>query len=101
VTTAAAPATLVTARAATSPEAPPLPILRDALDAAAPALRRCSALAGGLLRLEFETAENLSKFARVAVPHADDVVRRCVDDATLSLRFEPAGNQTLAQEYTP
>ncbi|MBZ5708213.1 protein kinase domain-containing protein [Nannocystis pusilla] len=101
VTTAAAPATPLTARAATSTEAPPLPILRDALDAAAPALRRCSALAGGLLRIEFETAENLSKFARVAVPHADDVVRRCVDDATLSLRFEPAGDQTLAQEYTP
>lgn len=90
-----------TARASSITPPAPLPILRDALDAVAPALRRCSDLAGGLLRIEFETAENLSKFARVAVPHADDEVRRCVDDATLSLRFEPAGNQTLSQEYTP
>lgn len=100
---AASPTSAATARAPTIAEtSAPLPTLRDALDGVAPALRRCSALAGDFLRVEFETAENLPKLARVAVPgHTDDAVRRCVDDATRSIHFEPAGKQTLSEEYTP
>ncbi|MFY0531749.1 hypothetical protein [Nannocystis pusilla] len=76
--------------------------MRAALDAAAADLRHCSERAGGLLLVEFETAQGRSEFARVMVRgKADDAVRRCVHEATRSVRFEPTDVQTFTEEYEP
>ncbi|PCC71245.1 Serine/threonine protein kinase [Nannocystis exedens] len=96
------PTSAATAESPTLTEAAPLPTVRKALDDAGPALRRCSELAGGLLLVEFETAENQPAFVKVALPgNTDDAVRRCVDDATGKIRFAPAGKQSFSEEYMP
>jgi hypothetical protein len=79
----------------------PLPTMRAALDGAAAELRRCSELAGGLLLVEFETAPDRSEFARVLARSSDAAIRRCVDAAVRSARFEPTDAQTFTEEYTP
>lgn len=99
--TTAPPTTPSVAEPAAPPPAP-LPTMREALEAAASDLRRCSERAGGLLLIEFETAAARPEFARVFIHgQADDDVRRCVDEATRSLRFEPTDAQTFTEEYTP
>ena len=56
--------------------------MREALAGAAAELRRCSGLAGGLLVVQFTTAEHSDKFADVAVhSRTDPAVDRCVRDA--------------------
>ncbi len=75
--------------------------MREALDAATPALRRCSALANGLLFVNFTVRQDGEAFA-VSVPGgASEVVERCVRDATASLRFQPHAAETFTEEYTP
>lgn len=85
-----------------APPTPPLPTLRDALAAAESDLRRCSDLAGGLLFVQFVTAEDADRFAEVNVRGStDEAVSRCVRDATAALRFQPTTAQNFAEEYTP
>ena len=76
--------------------------MQGALDAVAAPLRRCSALAGGLLLVEFTTLDQGDTFGRVAVvgnTHAD--LDRCVREATADLRFEPRHAETFTKEYSP
>lgn len=81
---------------------PSLPAIRDALAAAESDLRRCSALAGGLLFVQFVTAEDADRFSEVNVRgSSDEAVSRCVRDATAALRFQPTTAQSFAEEYTP
>ncbi len=75
------------------------PTVRQALDAAAVALRRCAGLAGGPLFLEF-TAEG-DTFTTVAAPGADEAVVQCVQDATTAIRFEPTPQRFFTEEYMP
>lgn len=81
---------------------PTLPAMREALDTAAVALRRCAALADGLLFVEFTTAADRDTFATVAVRGTtENMVTRCVREATASLRFAPSGPQVFTEEYMP
>ncbi len=77
--------------------------MREALAGAAAELRRCSDLAGGLLVIQFTTAEHSDKFADVAVhSRTDPAVDRCVRDAAADLRFQPlASSQRFTEEYIP
>ena len=81
---------------------PLVPPMRDALEAATPALRRCSTLAGGLLVVEFTIVEARDTFDTVALAAvASPDLDRCVAQATADLRFAPQGSETFAKEYTP
>lgn len=74
----------------------------DALDSVAPALRRCSPLAGGLLLVEFTTLEKRDTFGSVAVSgttHPD--LDRCVREATADMHFQPRHAETFSKEYIP
>jgi serine/threonine protein kinase len=75
--------------------------MREALADAAAELRRCSDLAGGLLVVQFTTAEHGDKFADVAIhSRTSPAVDRCVGDATADLRFQPlAEPQRFTEEY--
>jgi hypothetical protein len=75
--------------------------MREALADAAAELRRCSDLAGGLLVVQFTTAEHEDKFADVAIhSRTSPAVDRCVGDATADLRFQPlAEPQRFTEEY--
>ena len=99
-----ATATPATRRSTPAPitSAPTLGTMRDALDDATPALRRCSLQSRGLLFVNFTTTENGEMFA-VSVPGgASEAVTRCVSDATANLRFLPhARAETFTEEYTP
>ena len=77
--------------------------MREALADAAAELRRCSNLAGGLLVVQFTTAEQADRFADVAIhSRTNPAVDRCVGDATASLRFQPlAEPQRFTEEYNP
>jgi hypothetical protein len=90
---------------ASAPQRTPVPLvppMRDALEAATPALRRCSALAGGLLVVEFTIVEARDTFDTVALAEvASPDLDRCVAQATADLRFAPQGSETFAKEYTP
>ena len=81
----------------------PKPPMREALAVAAAELRHCSDLAGGLLVVQFTTAEHGDRFADVAVrSRTNPVVDRCVGDATAELRFQPLQEpQRFTEEYTP
>jgi hypothetical protein len=88
--------------ASASPQPTPTPTMQGALDAVAAPLRRCSALAGGLLLVEFTTLDQGDTFGRVAVvgnTHAD--LDRCVREATADLRFAPRHAETFTKEYSP
>ena len=87
--------------ASASPPPPP-PTMLDALDSVAPALRRCSPLAGGLLLVEFTTLEKRDTFGSVAVSgttHPD--LDRCVREATADMHFQPRYAETFSKEYIP
>jgi serine/threonine protein kinase len=85
-----------------SSDLPPLP-MREALAGVAADLRRCSALAGGLLVVEFTTAEHRDHFATVAVTsRTTSDLDRCVSAATAAVRFQPPQEpQLFTEEYTP
>lgn len=87
----------------TTPDGPaPRPSMRAVLDARDAALRRCSDLAGGLLVVEFTTAEGRDGFSAVAVRgRHDPKVAGCVRQATEDLRFEPQASRTFTEEYMP
>ena len=78
------------------------PSMRAALDARDTALRGCSDLAGGLLVVEFTTAEGSDGFSSVAVRgrHKPNVAS-CVHQATADLRFESQASRTFTEEYMP
>jgi serine/threonine protein kinase len=82
---------------------PPRLTMRVALKDAAADLRRCSALVGGLLVVEFTTAEQRDSFATVTVTSRTSAdVDRCVRDATAAIRFQPPQEpQLFTEEYTP
>ena len=80
----------------------PAPTMPHALDTAAPALRRCSELANGLLILDFATVEGGEAFASVTASVSDSpAVDACVRAATSDLRFRPQHAGTFTKEYTP
>jgi len=81
---------------------PPPPLLRDALATATGALRRCSALAGGPLVVQFTTLAGGDTFDTVAVSGVSTPdLDRCVHDATARLRFQPWGAATFTEDYEP
>ncbi len=98
------PATVAAASAESTlaPVVLPAPgTMRDALDAATPALKRCSQQARGLLFVNFTIVEAGERFA-VSVPGgASEAVNRCVRAATANLRFQPHPAETFTEEYTP
>lgn len=75
--------------------------MREALAGAAEELRHCSDLAGGILVVQFTTAEHGDKFADVAIhSRTSPAVDRCVGDATAGIRFQPlAEPQRFTEEY--
>ena len=75
--------------------------MREALAGAAEELRHCSDLAGGILVVQFTTAEYGDKFADVAIhSRTSPAVDRCVGDATAGIRFQPlAEPQRFTEEY--
>ena len=75
--------------------------MHEALDAATPALRHCSAVAGEPLVVEFTTTADSEHFGSVASGSTREAVDRCIRDATLHLRFGPQGPEKFSQEYTP
>lgn len=77
--------------------------MREALADAAPDLRKCSALVGGLLVVEFTTAQHRDNFATVTVTSRTSAeVDRCVGGATAAIRFQPLQEpQLFTEEYTP
>lgn len=75
--------------------------MHDALDAAAPELRRCSALVGEPLVVEFTTIAGGDRFDSVASGSTLEAVDRCVHNATAALRFQPQAPENFTQEYTP
>lgn len=80
---------------------PPLPTMREALDAVAGDLRRCAALDDGLLLLEFTVDKGA--FAKVSAGGTTpDNVVACVGEATRSLRFQAVPlPETFTEEYMP
>jgi serine/threonine protein kinase len=88
--------------ASASPQSGPPPTMLDALDSVAPALRRCSPLAGGLLLVEFTTLEKRDTFGSVAVSGSTNAdLDRCVRDATADMHFQPRHAETFTKEYSP
>jgi len=74
--------------------------MQDALDAATPALKRCSQQVSGLLFVDFTIADGGEVFA-VNVP-GSEAVKNCVRAATSGLHFEPHPHaETFTKEYTP
>jgi hypothetical protein len=79
----------------------PLPPMRDALNRVSGSLLDCARLAGGVLLVEFKTAEHRERFAGTRVVGEESpAVLRCVDEALAPVRFAPAPVQTLTEEYT-
>jgi len=79
-----------------------LPALRDALNQVSVPLRACARLAGGVLLVEFRTAEQRERFAGTRVIGDEPAaVLRCVDEALAPVRFAPAPAQTVTEEYLP
>jgi hypothetical protein len=79
---------------------PVLPTMREALEAVEPELRRCAALAGSLLLVEF-TADRGVFTEASSTGNRDPRVARCIRDATAAIRFEPAPLQVFTEGYTP
>jgi hypothetical protein len=91
---------------ATPPAAPgtetsaPLPTMFDALKQVSGPLYDCARLAGGVLIVEFKTAEHRERFAGTRVVGEESpAVIRCVDEALAPVRFAPAPVQTHTEEY--
>jgi serine/threonine protein kinase len=83
-------------------EPAPAPNMQDVLEAATPALRRCSALADGLLIVDFTTVQGRDAFALVSPSVSESpAVDDCVRKATADLRFRPQHAETITKEYTP
>lgn len=79
----------------------PLPTMQDALGDATADLRRCSALAGETLVVEFTTTADSDRFAAVTSGSAIKAVDRCVHAATADIRFQPQEPAKFTQEYPP
>ncbi len=93
--TAAAPATAHRTDASV-----PLPAMLDALKQVSGPLFDCARLAGGVLIVEFKTAEHRERFAGTRVVGEEPpAVIRCVDEALAPVRFAPAPVQTITEEY--
>ena len=93
------PAAPATPRTETSA---PLPAMLDALKQVSGPLYDCARLAGGVLIVEFKTAEHRERLAGTRVVGEESpAVLRCVDDALAPVRFAPAPVQTIIEEYTP
>jgi serine/threonine protein kinase len=91
---------------ATPPAAPrtetgaPLPAMLDALKQVSGPLLDCVRLAGGVLIVEFKTAEHRERFAGTRVVGEESpAVLRCVDEAVAPVRFAPAPVQTITEEF--
>jgi serine/threonine protein kinase len=82
-------------------EPPPiLPTMHEALEAVEPKLRRCAAIVGGLLLVEF-TADRGVFTEALASGSTDPRVASCIRDATAASRFESAPLQVFTEGYTP
>jgi hypothetical protein len=82
-------------------EPPPvLPTMREALEAVEPKLRRCAAMVGGLLLVEF-TADRGVFTEASSTGSTDPRVARCIRDATAASRFESEPLQVFTEGYTP
>jgi hypothetical protein len=78
----------------------PLPAMRDALKRVSGPLLDCAGLAGGVLIVEFKTAEHRERFAGTRVIGEEPpAVIRCVDEVLAPVRFAPAPVQTITEEY--
>jgi serine/threonine protein kinase len=78
----------------------PLPAMRDALQQVSGPLLECARLAGGVLIVEYKTAEHRERFAATRVVGEEPAaVLRCVDEALAPVRFAPAPVQTITEEY--
>ena len=78
----------------------PLPAMLDALKQVSGPLRDCARLAGGVLLVQFTTAEHRERFAGTRVVGEESpAVLRCVDEALAPVRFAPAPAQTITEEY--
>lgn len=100
---AVAPSTTdLPARSAPPVGADRLPPLDEALEGAAADLRRCAAIAGGVLLVEFTVVDGEDTFHKVEATggHAEDVAR-CVLEAGARLRFAPTTAQIFTEEYRP
>jgi len=79
-----------------------LPTMRDALSQVSRPLLDCARLAGGVLLVEYRTAEHRERFAGTRVVGDEPpAVLRCVDDALAAVRFAPAPVETFTEEYIP
>jgi len=79
-----------------------LPTMRDALQQVSRPLLDCARLAGGVLLVEYRTAEHRERFAGTRVVGEESpAVLRCVDEALAPVRFAPAPAQTITEEYIP
>lgn len=90
----------VPTRSEVQPEPPALPTMREALEAIEPELRRCAAIVGGLLLVEF-TADRGVFTEASSTASTDPRVARCIRDATAASRFESAPLQVFTEGYTP
>ncbi len=79
---------------------PVLPTMREALEAIEPELRRCAALVGSLLLVEF-TADRGVFTEASSTGSTDPRVASCVRDATAAIRFESAPLQVFTEGYMP
>jgi serine/threonine protein kinase len=78
----------------------PLPSMLDALKQVSGPLHDCARMAGGVLIVEFKTAEHRERFAGTRVVGEESpAVLRCVDEAIAPVRFAPASAQTITEEY--
>jgi serine/threonine protein kinase len=78
----------------------PLPAMLDALKQVSGPLYDCARLAGGVLIVEFKTAEHRERFAGTRVVGEESpAVLRCVDEAVAPVRFAPVPVQTITEEY--
>jgi hypothetical protein len=97
------PATVTPATPPTAPRietSAPLPAMLDALKQVSGPLRDCARLAGGVLLVQFTTAEHRERFAGTRVVGEESpAVLRCVDEALAPVRFAPAPAQTITEEY--
>jgi hypothetical protein len=91
-------------RPTTRVEAPPARILvgvDTALTSVGPQLQRCAALAGEAVPVELTIRAGLDHFAGIDVLTDDRQIVQCFRDVLDPLRFSPAKDQTLTQDYAP
>ena len=82
-------------------EPPPiLSTMHEALEAVEPALRRCAAIVGGLLLVEFTADRGVFTDAS-STGSPEPRVARCIRDATATSRFESAPLQVFTEGYMP